>query len=323
MTVSIRYGILGPIESSSWFVKAVASNPNSEIVALACEKTKEKQNLINVPVFESYSELCQSPDVDAIFVPTSNTNHYEGAKLALENKKHVLIDSPFTKHKVGANELFLLAERQSCFLMEAQQTVFLSAYDRIKKMIANEEIGTICYVESRTHLPYDAACPYDAAWTRSLERGGGALNLGGAYPLTLIPFLLETEPTDWSGLGVNKVGEADTRCTLNFRCGNVLVNNVISLDFDLDDKLTIVGTNGKIVIQNYLDPDAVIVMTPNGTKRLTNQNELDAGTNVLNHVSDCISSQKTSSPVLTKKITVKTVEIISNLYSQWYGDPLN
>lgn len=315
MTVSIRYGILGPIESSSWFVKAVASSPNSEIVALACEKTK--QNLINVPVFESYSELCQSPDVDVIFVPTSNTNHYEGAKLALENKKHVLIDSPFTKHKVGANELFLLAERQSCFLMEAQQTVFLSAYARIKEMIANEEIGTICYVESRTHLPYDAA------WTRSLERGGGALNLGGAYPLTLIPFLLETEPTDWSGLGVNKVGEADTRCTLNFRCGNVLVNNVISLDFDLDDKLTIVGTNGKIVIQNYLDPFAVIVMTPNGTKRLTNQNELDAGINVLNHVSDCISSQKTSSPVLTKKITVKTVEIISSLYSQWYGDPLN
>jgi len=87
--------------------------------------------------------------------------------------------------------------------------------------------------------------------------------------------------------------------------------------------LTIVGTNGKIVIQNYLDTDAVIVMTPNGTKRLTNQNELDAGTNVLNHVSDCISSQKTSSPVLTKKITVKTVEIISSLYSQWYGDPLN
>ena len=213
--------------------------------------------------------------------------------------------------------MFLLAERQSCFLMEAQQTVFLSAYARIKEMIANEEIGTICYVESRTHLPYDAA------WTRSLERGGGALNLGGAYPLTLIPFLLETEPTDWSGLGVNKVGEADTRCTLNFRCGNVLVNNVISLDFDLDDKLTLVGTNGKIVIQNYLDPDAVIVMTPNGTKRLTNQNELDAGTNVLNHVSDCISSQKTSSPVLTKKITVKTVEIISSLYSQWYGDPLN
>ena len=315
MTVSIRYGILGPIESSSWFVKAVASNPNSEIVALAFEKTKE--NLINGPVFESYSELCQSPDVDAIFVPTSNTNHYEGAKLALENKKHVLIDSPFTKHKVGANELFLLAERQSCFLMEAQQTVFLSAYARIKEMIANEEIGTICYVESRTHLPYDAA------WTRSLERGGGALNLGGAYPLTLIPFLLETEPTDWSGLGVNKVGEADTRCTLNFRCGNVLVNNVISLDFDLDAKLTIVGTNGKIVIQNYLDPFAVIVMTPNGTKRLTNQNELDAGINVLNHVSDCISSQKTSSPVLTKKITVKTVEIISSLYSQWYGDPLN
>ena len=152
MTVSIRYGILGPIESSSWFVKAVASSPNSEIVALACEKTKEKQNLINVPVFESYSELCQSPDVDVIFVPTSNTNHYEGAKLALENKKHVLIDSPFTKHKVGANELFLLAERQSCFLMEAQQTVFLSAYARIKEMIANEEIGTICYVESRTHL---------------------------------------------------------------------------------------------------------------------------------------------------------------------------
>lgn len=138
----------------------------------------------------------------------------------------------------------------------------------------------------------------------------------------MIPFLLETEPTDWSGLGVNKVGEADTRCTLNFRCGNVLVNNVISLDFDLDDKLTIVGTNGKIVIQNYLDPDAVIVMTPNGTKRLTNQNELDAGTNVLNHVSTA-SLPKNVKSGSHEKITVKTVEIISSLYSQWYGDPLN
>ena len=251
MTVSIRYGILGPIESSNWFVKAAELNPNSEVVALACGETKSKKNLIDVPFFESCSELCQSPDVDAVFIPTSNTDHYEGAKLALENKKHVLIDPPFTKHKVGADELFLLAERQGCFLMEAQQPVFLSAYARIREMIAKEEIGTVCYVESRTHLPYDAS------WTRSLERGGGALNLGGAYPLTLIPFLLGTEPTDWSGLGVNRVGEADTRCTLNFRCGNVLVNNVISLDFDLDDKLTIVGTKGRIVIQDYLDPDNV------------------------------------------------------------------
>lgn len=43
MTVSIRYGILGPIESSSWFVKAVASSPNSEIVALACEKQRKSK----------------------------------------------------------------------------------------------------------------------------------------------------------------------------------------------------------------------------------------------------------------------------------------
>lgn len=300
MTVTIRYGILGPAGKSGWFAKAAELDGGSEIVAES----------------ESPAELCSVPDVDAIFIPMSDTNHYEGAKAALEAGKHVLIDAPFTRHKVGANELFMLAEKKKLFLMETQKAVFMPICSRVRELVAKGEIGSVRYIESHAHLPYTDT------WTRSLEQGGGALSLGGACPLTLIPYLLGTAPSDWSGLGVNRVGEADTRCTLNFRCGDVLVNSVISLDFELEDRLTIVGTDGKIVIPDCLEADTAVITTAQGTRRLTDQH-VDSGAGVLQHAARCIADGLTSSPVLTREITTRSVEIISSLYSQWYGDPLN
>ena len=46
--------------------------------------------------YDSYEALAADPEVEAIYVATPNTLHYENCKLCLEQGKHVLCEKPFT-----------------------------------------------------------------------------------------------------------------------------------------------------------------------------------------------------------------------------------
>ena len=63
-------------------------------------------------VTEDSAELISSPDIDAIAVVTPVWTHYELAKAALENGKHVFVEKPFTSNAAQAQELIELAARK-------------------------------------------------------------------------------------------------------------------------------------------------------------------------------------------------------------------
>ena len=44
--------------------------------------------------YDSYEALAADPEVEAIYVATPNTLHYENCKLCLEQGKHVLCEKP-------------------------------------------------------------------------------------------------------------------------------------------------------------------------------------------------------------------------------------
>ena len=69
--------------------------------------------------YDSYEALATDSEVEAIYVATPNTLHYENCKLCLEHGKHVLCEKPFTINPEQAQELYRLAEEKHLFLMEA------------------------------------------------------------------------------------------------------------------------------------------------------------------------------------------------------------
>ncbi len=50
-------------------------------------------------------EILRSPEIDAVAVITPIWTHYELAKRALENGKHVFVEKPFTSNSAQAEEL--------------------------------------------------------------------------------------------------------------------------------------------------------------------------------------------------------------------------
>ena len=65
----------------------------------------------------SYEELAADPAVEAVYVATPNSLHYENVKLCLSGGKNVLCEKPFTLTAAQAEELYALAQRRGLFLM--------------------------------------------------------------------------------------------------------------------------------------------------------------------------------------------------------------
>ncbi len=74
-----------------------------------------------------------SPDVDAVAVVTPVWTHYELAKAALENGKHVFVEKPFTSTPQQAEELIELAERKNLKIMVDHTFLFSGAVRKIKR----------------------------------------------------------------------------------------------------------------------------------------------------------------------------------------------
>jgi predicted dehydrogenase len=101
-----------------------------------------------VPVYSDSQELISSPDVDAIAVITPVWTHYELAKAALENGKHVFVEKPFTSNTAQAEELINLAEQKNLQIMVDHTFLFTGAVRRIRQLLTEGALGKLYYYDS-------------------------------------------------------------------------------------------------------------------------------------------------------------------------------
>ena len=105
--------------------------------------------------------------VDAVYIRSFPTKHYEQIKKALNSGKHVLCESPITLNKQKCKELFELAQSKGCILMEAIKTAYNTAFSRLVLLAKSGKIGDIISVDAtctslkelsvnfwRAYLPY-------------------------------------------------------------------------------------------------------------------------------------------------------------------------
>src|ERR1700693_2562270 len=86
-------------------------------VASICDGNQQAQNRArksypNCTVTQDCDDILNSTEIDAVAVITPVSTHFELAKKALENGKHVFVEKPFTATSAQAEELIALAEQK-------------------------------------------------------------------------------------------------------------------------------------------------------------------------------------------------------------------
>ncbi len=93
--------------------------------------------------FLSAEAICQSPNVDVIYVATPNQFHTEHALTAIENKKHVYMEKPMTLTLEEADVMIQAAERNGLQLAVNVKHSYEPRIWKIREMVVREELGKL------------------------------------------------------------------------------------------------------------------------------------------------------------------------------------
>jgi predicted dehydrogenase len=102
--------------------------------------------------FRDADELL-STDVDAVLIATPISTHYELARQALRQGKHVFVEKPLADSSSHAEELTTLAHNFGRTLMTGHTFIYAPAVVRVKELIDAGDIGEMRYISiSRVNL---------------------------------------------------------------------------------------------------------------------------------------------------------------------------
>lgn len=97
-------------------------------------------------ITDNISDLLDN--VDAVFIASHPSKHYEQVKLSLQRSKHVLCESPSTLSLEQYNELKGIAKNNKCIFIDAVKTSFSTAYSRLLTLVKSGVIGDVISVDA-------------------------------------------------------------------------------------------------------------------------------------------------------------------------------
>lgn len=243
----LKMGIIG--ESVTVMSKFVSEcnyvNGVKAIGICTINKKDLSDNLLNLPlVTDDYALLLNQ--VDAVYVMSHPTMHYQHIKLALESGKHVLCESPICLNVEECKELFALAESKGLLLTEAIKTAYSTAYNRMILLAKGGKIGDIVSV--------DAICTslreIDYSDQPQLERTWNSLSAWG--PTALLP-IFQLLGTDFKKKEIiSRVGNEEYKydefTKVTFLYPHAVASIKVGKGVKSEGELIISGTKGYIYV---------------------------------------------------------------------------
>lgn len=128
----------------------IANNPNFRLQAIVeRHKNDSREKYPNSKLYRSYDELLTDNSIDLIVVNTPVQTHFEYVKKALELKKNILVEKPFTVNAQQAEELHQISIKNNCFLSVYQNRRYDGDFLKVKEIVNSSVLGTLKEVEIR------------------------------------------------------------------------------------------------------------------------------------------------------------------------------
>ena len=152
----MNVGIVGFGYWGQNLVRNLKNTKNCNVTHIAESEIKKHEQIHELYPdieIESFDVIIKNSKIDAIVIATSVSSHYELAKAALENNKHVLIEKPIAYSEKNAEELIKLSKLKNKTLMVDHTYLYSGAVQEIKKLLDADLLGKILYIDSiRTNL---------------------------------------------------------------------------------------------------------------------------------------------------------------------------
>lgn len=144
----IGYGYWGPNIGRNF-----GQHPEIDITAIA-DKSPDRRKVAQIAfpsatVTADAADILNNTSIDAVAIVTPVFAHFELAKQALQNGKHVFIEKPFTSTSDQARELIDIATKVQRIIMVDHTFLFTAAVRKMKEMVTSGALGDLYYYDSQ------------------------------------------------------------------------------------------------------------------------------------------------------------------------------
>jgi predicted dehydrogenase len=250
----IGYGYWGPN-----VVRNLQGIDYARVVAV-CDKSpnalkRVKQVYPDIQTTSDASELVTSPEIDAVAVITPVWTHFELAKAALENGKHIFVEKPFTSNTQQADELIDLADKNNLIIMVDHTFLFTGAVRKIRQLLDDGTMGSLYYYDStRVNLglfQHDVNVLWDLA----------------PHDLSIMDFLIQDKPDGVIATGERHLnGHVDVAYMTVYFPRNVIAHINVNWLSPVKVRTTLIGGEKKMLVWNDLEADEKIKVYDKGVQ---------------------------------------------------------
>ncbi len=183
-------------------------------------------------------------EYESKYLVTSPKDHYKTIKRELQNKKHILCESPITLNKEECRELLSIANEKGCILMDAIKTAYSTAYNRLLLLVKSGKIGDVVSI--------DATCTSmrEFLTDSSIENKWNSLSAWG--PTALLP-IFQILGTKYKSKTIttkylDKEKHFDAFTKIDFVYDHAVASIKVATQAKSEGDLVITGTKGYIYV---------------------------------------------------------------------------
>ena len=244
----LRIGIIGAGRVARRFCREAAFVRDVEVVSVYHPRTDSSGSLKQFRQEQPGIQLARTVEklfdqTDAVYIASPHETHYEYAKKALENGRHVLVEKPMALKKCQAQELFRVARAHDVVLMEAIKTAYCPGF---RNLIALAQSGLIGEIEDIS-ASFTRITPKEYREWQDKRYGGSFTELG-SYGLLPVVKLFGTENLSWTFHSIRKDG-VDAFTVVTVTKGDKIANVKSGIGVKTEGELVISGTNGYFYVQ--------------------------------------------------------------------------
>ena len=188
----INWGIIGLGNIGRKFFECFDfSNTEINLAGYASKSNSKKNSLIskNIQKFDSYEELIESKNIDAVYISTLNNLHKDLILLALKNNKKILCEKPLTINLKEAEEIRNCIKDKKDTLFEAIAYRSHPQTHSLKKILLDKDIGEVKKIESNFGFKIRKINKESRLFKK--EFGGGSILDLGCYPISFFNLFLD------------------------------------------------------------------------------------------------------------------------------------
>lgn len=188
-----RVGLIGAGKMGISHLSILGAHPGAEVTAICDPTTYVTSGLrkhTGIATFKDHRKMFDEARLDAVFVATPSSSHFEVAREALMRGLHVFVEKPLCLDPGQSKELADLARSRARANQVGYHNRFIGTFQETRRLVKAGAIGDVYHIGGSAFGQVVIRAKTGMTWRSKKSEGGGCLHDYASHVVDLMTFVM-------------------------------------------------------------------------------------------------------------------------------------